>query len=71
MQDSDYACFTEEARALVVKGINSENIIIVETLIEGSNLIWGSKSCTICIDFTSYIDFTSCINFTNYKKGKN
>ena len=76
MQDSNYARLTKEARAhdlarlakeakaLDVKGINSKNTIIVHIL-EGSNLVKGSKSRTI------RIDFTSCINFTNRKKGKN
>ena len=69
MQDSDHACPTKEARAqndlarpikearaLDVKGINSENTIIVHIL-EGS-LIEG-KSRTIRIDFTSCIDLTA------------
>ena len=63
MQDSNYACPTKEARAydlaclakeakaLVVKGINSKNIIIVETPIKGSNPIQGSKSRTIYTNF--------------------
>ena len=55
---NDLARPIKEARALDVKGINSENTIIVHIL-EGSNLVKGSKSCTICIDFTSYIDLTT------------
>ena len=59
MQDSNYARLTKEARAhdlarpikearaLDVKGINFKNIIIVETLIKGSNPVRGSKSRTI------------------------
>ena len=80
MQDSNYACPTKEARAydlaclakeakaLVVKGINSKNIIIVETPIKGSNPTRGSKSRMICIDFTSHIDFISYIDFTTLRK---
>ena len=70
MQDSNYARLTKEARAhdlarlakeakaLDVKGINSKNTIIVHIL-EGSNLVEGSKSRTIRIDFTGRIDLTA------------
>jgi hypothetical protein len=51
----------KEARAPDVKGINSENTIIVHIL-EGSNLVGGSKSRT---------DLTSRTDFTNRKKGEN
>ena len=69
MQDSNNACLTKEARAndlarpikearaLDVK-TDSKNTIIVHIL-KGSNLIKGSKSRTIYIDFTSYIDLTA------------
>jgi hypothetical protein len=61
LQDSNYARFTKEAKALDVKGINFKNTIIVH-IFKGSNLVEGSKSC---------IDLTSCIDFTNRKKGEN
>ena len=59
---NDLARFIKEAKALDIKGINSKNTIIVETPIEGSNPIRGSKSRTI------YIDFTSCIDLTALRK---
>ena len=55
---NDLARPIKEARALDVKGINSENTIIVHIL-EGSNLVEGSKSRTIRIDFTGRIDLTA------------
>jgi hypothetical protein len=71
LQDSDYARLTKEARAhdlarpikearaLDVKGINSENTIIVHilkgSLVEGKSRI----DLTSCTDFTSYIDLTT------------
>ena len=70
MQDSNYARltkearahnlarFTKEAKALDIKGINSKNTIIVHIL-KGSNLVKGSKSRTIYINFTSYINLTT------------
>ena len=61
---NDLACPIKEAKALDVKGINSENTIIVHIL-EGSNLVRGSKSC---IDLTSRINFTSYIDFTALRK---
>jgi len=54
----DLACLAKEAKALDVRGINSKNTIILY-IFERSNLVKGSKSCTICIDFTSYIDLTT------------
>ena len=57
---NDLACPIKEAKAPDVK-IDSKNTIIVHIL-EGSNLVGGSKS---------YIDFTSYINFINCKKGEN
>jgi hypothetical protein len=69
LQDSNYARPTKEARAnnlarpikeakaLDVK-IDFENTIIVHIL-KGSNLVKGSKSRTICINFTSYINLTT------------
>jgi hypothetical protein len=70
LQDSDYArptkearaqndlaCPIKEAKALDVKGINSKNTIIMH-IPKGSNLVKGSKSRIICINFTSYIDLT-------------
>ena len=59
---NDLACLIKEAKALDVKGINSENTIIVETPIKGSNPIRGSKSRTIRINLTSYINFTTSRN---------
>ena len=53
---NDLARLIKEAKALDIKGINSKNTIIVETPIKGSNPIRGSKSYTICINFTSRID---------------
>ena len=58
---NDLACLIKEAKALDVKGINSKNTIIVH-IPKGSNLVGGSKSRTICIDFTS------CINLTTLRK---
>jgi hypothetical protein len=55
------ACLTKEAKALDIKGINSENTIIAHIL-KGSNPVKGSKSCTICINFTS------CINLITLRK---
>jgi hypothetical protein len=67
LQDFDYACLIKEARAndlacpikeakaLDVK-IDSKNTIIVY-IFKGSKPVKGSKSCTICIDFTSRINF--------------
>ena len=52
----------KEAKALDVKRINFKNIIIVKTLIKGSNPIRGSKSRTIRINLTSYINFTTSRN---------
>ena len=76
MQDSNHARLIKEARAQNnlarpikearapdVKGINSENTIIVHIL-EGSPV--EGKSRTICTDFTSYIDLTAL-----RKKGEN
>jgi len=57
---NDLACPIKEAKAPDVK-IDSKNTIIVHIL-EGSNLVKGSKSRT---NLTSRIDFTNC------KKGKN
>jgi hypothetical protein len=54
----------KEARALDVKGINFENTIIVHIL-EGSNLVGGSKSR---IDLTSRTDFTSYIDLTALRR---
>ena len=79
MQDFDYARltkearahnlarFTKEAKALDIKGINSKNTIIVHIL-KGSNLVKGSKSRTIYINFTSYINLTSCIDLTALRR---
>jgi hypothetical protein len=76
LQDSNYArpikearaynlaCLAKEAKALDIKGINSENTIIIYIL-KRSNLVKGSKSYIIYTNFTSYINFTNC------KKGKN
>jgi hypothetical protein len=70
LQDSNYARLTKEAKAynlarlakeakaLDVKGINSKNTIIVH-IFKGSNLVKGSKSYTIRIDFTSRINLTA------------
>jgi hypothetical protein len=68
LQDSNYACFTKEARAqndlarpikeakaLNIK-TNSKNTIIID--IPKRSPIKG-KSRTICINFTSYISFTT------------
>jgi hypothetical protein len=68
LQDSNYACFTKEARAqndlarpikeakaLNIK-TNSKNTIIID--IPKRSPIKG-KSRTICINFTSYINFTT------------
>ena len=57
MQDFDYTCPIKEAKALDIK-IDSKNTIIVHIL-KGSNLVKGSKSRTICINFTSYINLTT------------
>jgi len=51
---NDLACPIKEARALDIE-IDSKNTIIVHIL-KGSNLVKGSKSRTICINFTSYIN---------------
>jgi len=63
----DLACLAKEAKALDVRGINSKNTIILY-IFERSNLVKGSKSCTICIDFTSCIDLTSYIDFTTLRR---
>jgi len=65
---NDLACLIKEAKALDVKGINSENTIIVETPIKGSNPIRGSKSRIIRIDLTSRIDFTNRENWIKARK---
>jgi hypothetical protein len=66
LQDSNYACPIKEAKAynlacpikeakaLDVK-IDFKNTIIVH-IFKGSNPVKGSKSCIICINFTSYIN---------------
>ena len=56
----DLACPIKEARVLDVK-IDSKNTIIVHIL-KGSNLVKGSKSRTI------RINFTSCINLIALRK---
>jgi len=53
----DLACPIKEARALDVK-TDFENTIIVH-IPKGSNLVKGSKSRTIRIDFTSRINLTA------------
>jgi len=57
---NDLACPIKEARVLDVK-IDSKNTIIVHIL-KGSNLVKGSKSRTI------RINFTSCINLIALRK---
>ena len=69
MQDSNYACLIKEARAHdLARPIkearapdvktDSKNTIIVH-IPEGSNPVKGSKSRTICTDFTGRINLTA------------